>query len=132
MRSVDCRQVSCGGGRNVFRCSDSVRAYRGKELVHSDMPCVVCRKEFGPVVSYFEVYTTIPWVYFKFNSNQITHLMSPYWVRPGIGAKIDFDWIQIESTVRVAYYEHLFIMNQAEGPNRYILIAFVLNKVRLI
>ena len=40
-------------------------------------------------------------------------------------------------TVRVAYYEltyykHLFIMNQAEGPNRYILIAFVLNKVRLI
>ena len=40
-------------------------------------------------------------------------------------------------TVRVAYYEpayheHLFIMNQAEGPNGYILIAFVLNKVRLI
>ena len=40
-------------------------------------------------------------------------------------------------TVRVAfyepaYYEHLFIMNQAEGPNRYILIAFVLNEVRLI
>ena len=40
-------------------------------------------------------------------------------------------------TVRVAYYEpayyeHSFIMNQAEGPNRYILIAFVLNKVRLI
>ena len=40
-------------------------------------------------------------------------------------------------TVRVAYYEpayykHLFIMNQAEGPNRYILIAFVLNQVRLI
>ena len=40
-------------------------------------------------------------------------------------------------TVRVAYYEpayyeHLFIMNQAEGPNGHILIAFVLNKVRLI
>ena len=40
-------------------------------------------------------------------------------------------------TVRVAYYEpayyeHLFIMNQTEGPNRYILIAFVLNEVRLI
>ena len=40
-------------------------------------------------------------------------------------------------TVRVAYYEpayyeHLFIMNQAESPNGYILIAFVLNKVRLI
>ena len=26
------------------------------------------------------------------------------------------------NTVRVAYYEHLFIMNQAEGPNRYILM----------
>ena len=36
------------------------------------------------------------------------------------------------NTVRVAYYEHLFILNQAEGPNGYILIAFVLNKVRLI
>ena len=41
------------------------------------------------------------------------------------------------NTVRVAYYEpayfeHSFIMNQAEGPNRYILIAFVLNQVRLI
>ena len=35
--------------------------------------------------------------------------------------------ILIETTVRVAYYEpayyeHLFIMNQAEGPNRYILM----------
>ena len=32
-----------------------------------------------------------------------------------------------EDTVRVAYYEpayyeHLFIMNQAEGPNKYILM----------
>ena len=45
--------------------------------------------------------------------------------------------IFVKYTVRVAYYEPayyelLFIMNQAEGPNRYILIAFVLNKVRLI
>ena len=43
----------------------------------------------------------------------------------------------LTTTVRVAYYEpayygHLFIMNQTEGPNRYILIAFVLNEVRLI
>ena len=40
-------------------------------------------------------------------------------------------------TVRVAYYEpayyeHSFIMNQAEGPNKNNPIAFVLNKVRLI
>ena len=50
-----------------------------------------------------------------------------------------FDYLlnRFDNTVRVAYYEpayyeHLFIMNQAEGPNGYILIAFVLNKVRLI
>ena len=45
--------------------------------------------------------------------------------------------VNIQYTVRVAYYEpayyeHSFIVNQAEGPNRYILIAFVLNQVRLI
>ena len=45
--------------------------------------------------------------------------------------------IQQTHTVRVAYYEpayyeHSFIMNQAEGPNKNNSIAFVLNKVRLI
>ena len=43
----------------------------------------------------------------------------------------------ITYTVRVAYYEpayyeHFFIMNQAESPNKNNPIAFVLNKVRLI
>ena len=37
-----------------------------------------------------------------------------------------------EDTVRVAYYQHSFIMNQAEGPNKYISIAFVINQVCLI
>ena len=50
---------------------------------------------------------------------------------------VDLQYVFLPNTVRVAYYEpayyeHLFIMNQAEGPNGYILIAFVLNKVRLI
>ena len=40
--------------------------------------------------------------------------------------------LYIIRTVRVAYYEHSFIMNQAEGPNKYTPIAFVLNQVRLI
>ena len=45
--------------------------------------------------------------------------------------------IHVHITVRVAYYEpayyeHSFIMNQAEGPNKNNPIAFVLNKVRLI
>ena len=35
-------------------------------------------------------------------------------------------------TVSVAYYEHSFIMNQAEGPNKYTPIAFVLNQGSLI
>ena len=31
-----------------------------------------------------------------------------------------------------AYYQHSFIINQAEGPNKYTPIAFVLDQVRLI
>ena len=40
--------------------------------------------------------------------------------------------LTLYNTGRVAYYEHSFIMNQVEGPNKYTPIAFVLNQVRLI